>query len=208
MACVRWRLHAPMLMVLFVSSGWSDGYSAWMAETPPAKAATGLVNPIVPRGPTNNSDMKASGPAYNHTYTKHVNKTVGALACQATCDADAHCQAWTYVPYGDSSSGPRSCERCCLFSRLGCPVTRQGVISGAKTAEPCSNPPPPPSPAPIPPPGPPPPRSKRMLASDTDAMLFFDSKFICNSTGLKAHVGESHLVAAYVDPTVRPPSAM
>ena len=47
--------------------------------------------PIVPRGPTNNSDLKAGGPAYKHTYKTHVNKTAGALDCQATCDTDARC---------------------------------------------------------------------------------------------------------------------
>jgi hypothetical protein len=47
-----------------------------------------------------------------------------------------------------------------------------------------------------------------MLASDTDAMLFFDNKFIANSTALRAHVGESHLVGVFVDPTVRPPLAV
>jgi hypothetical protein len=111
---------------------------------------------VVPRGPTNNSDLKAGGPAFNHSFAKHANKTAGALACQATCDAQPRCRAWTYVPYGDAPSGPESHERCCLFPRLGCPVDRQGVVSGAKTAGSCSRPPPPPPgpPAP-PPPGPP-----------------------------------------------------
>jgi hypothetical protein len=167
-----------------------------------AITAAAVANPIVPRGPTNNTDMKASGPAYNHTFTKHANKTAGALDCQATCDAQLRCRAWTYVPYGDAPIGPEARERCCLFPRLGCPATRQGVISGAKTPGPCNAPPAPgPPQPPPPPPSPPPPRAKRMLAADTDAMLFFDRKFIANSTGLSAHVGESNLVAVFVDPT-------
>ena len=155
----------------------------------------------VPRGPTNNSDLKASGPAYNHSFTKHMNKTAGALDCQATCDAAARCRAWTYVPYGDGKTGPEALERCCLFPRLGCPAARRGVFSGAKAAGPCSGPNPPPPPPPIPPPGPPAPPSKRMIAADTDAMLFFDRKFIASSSGLSAHVGESSLVGVFVDPT-------
>ena len=159
---------------------------------------------IVPRGPTNNSDMKSGGPAYKHTYQRHVNKTAGALDCQATCDLDPRCRAWTYVPYGDAPSGPAARERCCLFLHLGCPMARRGVISGAKTAGSChSSPvPPPPPPAPTPMPAPSAPWSKRMLAAETDAMLFFDRKFIFNSTGLRAHVGESNLVGVFVDPTV------
>ena len=163
--------------------------------------------PIVPRGPTNNSDLKAGGPAYKHTYKTHVNKTAGALDCQATCDTDARCRSWTYVPYGDAPSGPGARERCCLFLHVGCPAVRQGVVSGARTAGPCSVPAPPPapqpSPAPAPPPGPPAPWSKRMVGASTDAMLFFDNRFIEKSVGLKAHVGESTLVGTFVDPTVR-----
>jgi hypothetical protein len=174
-----------------------------------SEARKGIANqitsaPVVPRGPTNNSDLKASGPAYNHTFTKHINKTTGALDCQATCDAATRCRAWTYVPNGDGKTGPEALERCCLFPRLGCPAARQGVVSGAKTAGPCSGPHPPPAPPPppIPPPGPPAPPAKRMIAADTDAMLFFDKKrFIASSSGLSAHVGESSLVGVFVDPT-------
>ena len=44
---------------------------------------------------------------------------------------------------------------------------------------------------------------QKMLAGDTDAMLFFDQKFIANWTGLSAHTGESHLMGVFTDPTVR-----
>ena len=42
-----------------------------------------------------------------------------------------------------------------------------------------------------------------MVGASTDAMLFFDNRFIEKSVGLKAHVGESTLVGTFVDPTVR-----
>eukprot|EP01051_Picozoa_sp_SAG22_P015150 SAG22_NODE_1944_length_3283_cov_13.320666_1_plen_191_part_10 len=115
----------------------------------PAPAAP-ATDQTVPRGPTNNTDMKASGPSYNHTFVKHTNKTAGALACQATCDAAPRCYAWTYVPYSDAKAGPEAAERCCLFPRRGCPVARQGVVSGARTAGPCAGPHPPPHPHPPP----------------------------------------------------------
>lgn len=113
-------------------------------------AAAAAAAPVVPRGPTNGTDLGAGGPAYNHTYVVFANKTAGALACQLACDADARCAAWTYV-VGGTCCGV---ERCCSFSRVGCPVARQGTTSGARVAAPCVTPtpapPPPPSPAPTP----------------------------------------------------------
>jgi hypothetical protein len=54
--------------------------------------------PILPRGPLMNMDVgKNSGLAYNHTFKVYTNKTAGAFGCQAECDADAKCAAWTYV---------------------------------------------------------------------------------------------------------------
>ena len=171
-----------------------------------AAAAVGCASPRaspwVPRAPTNNSDLGklGGGPAYNHTYTKHTNKTAGALDCQATCDSAQRCRAWTYVPNGDGK-GTDARERCCLFPRLGCPVPKQGVISGAKRAGPCSGPPPIPPAPPTPRPRPRPNRPAG-ICDDTDAMLFFDRKWIANSTvGLTARVGESSLVGVFVDPT-------
>ena len=35
---------------------------------------------VVGRGPLSGTDLKAGGPAYNHTYTKHANKTVRVAA--------------------------------------------------------------------------------------------------------------------------------
>jgi hypothetical protein len=93
------------------------------------------VQPIVPRGPTNNSNLRLSGPAFNHTFITYTNKTLGALACQAECDTSAHCHAWTYVPHGDGS-GKEGLERCCLFPHLGCPESARGFFSGAKVAGP------------------------------------------------------------------------
>ena len=52
-------------------------------------------SPIVGRGPLNNTDISSA--AYHHTYRVFANKTAGALACEAECDADIKCAAWTCV---------------------------------------------------------------------------------------------------------------
>jgi hypothetical protein len=105
------------------------------------------------------------------------------------------------VPYAE---GPKAPERCCLFPHLGCPeVDRNGAISGAKIPGPCSSPPAPPAPSPPPtPPGPPAPPAPMPLYDATDAMLFFDDHWIASSDGVKASVGETHLLpGTYEDPT-------
>jgi hypothetical protein len=41
---------------------------------------------------------------YRHTYKHFDNITAGALACQAECDSDGKCKAWTYVPKSPKES--------------------------------------------------------------------------------------------------------
>ena len=67
---------------------------------------------------------------YNVTSEAFANKTAGAFACQARCDADERCQAWTYCT-GDPGSlqGP---EECSLLSVVGCPFQMSTFYSGAK----------------------------------------------------------------------------
>ena len=54
-------------------------------------------SPVVGRGPLNNTDISSA--AYHHTYRVFANKTAGALACEAECDADSKCAAWTCVEH-------------------------------------------------------------------------------------------------------------
>lgn len=112
--------------------------------------------PVVERGPLNNTDIESA--AYGHTYTVFANKTAGALSCQAECDADSDCSAWTYV-IGGACCGK---ERCCRHKELGCPKTGEtamGCVSGAKKAGSCGAKPKPPLP---PAPGPPPPPAEQL----------------------------------------------
>ena len=91
--------------------------------------------PVVQRGPLNNTDLQPAL-TYNHTFQHYKDKTSGALACQAACDADgARCAAWSYVVGG----GQWGEERCCFHGELGCPLKKSGVISGARKAGVCSN---------------------------------------------------------------------
>jgi hypothetical protein len=107
-----------------------------------------ILSPIVERGPLNSTNLGSV--SYNHSYKVFRNKTEGALSCQAECDADEACNAWTYVIGGECCGQ----ERCCLHKDIGCPGKAIGCVSGAKTPGPCSSPPPTP-PSPPPPPGPP-----------------------------------------------------
>lgn len=66
-----------------------------------------------------------------------------ALACQATCVADTHCCAWTYVPPLADAGG----ERCCLKGSVPTLISMPfwtGIEHGGK----CAPPPPPPFPGP------------------------------------------------------------
>jgi hypothetical protein len=90
--------------------------------------------PEVQRGPLNNTDLQPSL-VYNHTYRRFKDKAAGALSCQAACDADSRCKAWSYVIGG----GQWGEERCCFHGVLGCPLRKVGVVSGARTAGVCSD---------------------------------------------------------------------
>lgn len=139
----------------FVSSALAVSYNShnWTAVGQHSTAASSgtrdlrASNPVVPRGPINNTDLYNGQPAYSHTYRHFANTTEGALACQHECDGDTKCAAWTYV-VNNTGNGP---ERCCRHASLGCPLECMGCISGARTAEACVGPsPPPPSPPPPP----------------------------------------------------------
>jgi hypothetical protein len=104
------------------------------------------VPPTVQRGPLIDTDL-TTGVVYSHTYKHFTNVTAGALACQAECDTDPECAAYTYV----ANNTCCGVERCCRRATIGCPMPRVGCYSGAKVAGPCVGP------APSPPPPPPPP---------------------------------------------------
>ena len=101
-----WRYACPKYPCFkggFVSSALAFSYNSqnftafgqfpFPESSPPIAAAATEVGPVVERGPLNNTDIGSV--AYGHTYTVFANKTEGALSCQAECDADADCSAWT-----------------------------------------------------------------------------------------------------------------
>ena len=63
-----------------------------------ATAGTGTARSGIPvgRGPFNNTDLQPAE-TYMHTYKVYADKRAGALACQAECDGDTKCAAWSYV---------------------------------------------------------------------------------------------------------------
>jgi hypothetical protein len=89
------------------------------------------------RGPLLSTDLPDGAHAIAYTYRHFTNKTLGALACQAECDRAHNCSAWTYVTGDDQGRGGSSGqeERCCMHSRLGCPVPRRAMVSGSKLDE-------------------------------------------------------------------------
>ena len=89
-----------------------------------------------PSGFLVNQDFGTTGGApYLHTYKHYSNVSDGALACNAECDADVKCAAWTYVTAGADTKP----ERCCHFPGVGCPFAHHGCVSGAKKSrkQPC-----------------------------------------------------------------------
>jgi hypothetical protein len=92
----------------------------------------------VGRGPFNNTDLQPAA-TYYHSYKVYADKRAGALACQAECDGDQKCIAWSYV-IGRAGTAPLpGVERCCRHGVLGCPVFAPGVVSGAHTPGQCNN---------------------------------------------------------------------
>lgn len=117
------------ISVELLSSNCSDQRSSTPGEHTP-------VPPTVPRGPVNNTNLASS--AYNHTYRVFANKTAGALACQAACDSDPRCAAWTYVTGRKGSSPAPGVERCCYHGSRGCPEAQAGMWSGSRVVGPCT----------------------------------------------------------------------
>ena len=144
-----------LLVVADNSQNWTAfGQFPFPESASAAAAEEQAAGPVVERGPLNNTDIGSA--AYGHTYSVFANKTEGALSCQAECDADADCGAWTYVIGGECCGK----ERCCRHKVLGCPETGKaaiGCVSGAKKAGACGQP----KPAP-PPPGPPAPPAEKL----------------------------------------------
>jgi hypothetical protein len=136
------------------------------------------------RGPVNNTNLPDPLPnaTYSHTFRHFVNKTVGAVQCQADCDADGpRCAGWTYVTGSQASEG---LERCCLHSTLGCPQAESGVISGARVpSAACARPPPSPQ-----------------LPGGMRTLLFLDDHPLNLIQNVDRRVGVPELVAAYIDP--------
>jgi hypothetical protein len=132
-------------------SGGAFPADQWLAWVVPPVAVSAVNNTLtitlgqsgkggapVSRGPVNNTDLQPAA-TYLHTYKVYPNKQAGALACQAECDGDVRCAAWSYV-IGHAGTAPRpGVERCCRHAVLGCPVSSAGVMSGAKTAGQCNN---------------------------------------------------------------------
>jgi hypothetical protein len=111
------------------SRNWAAfGQFRFPENSRPATAALGVhtvAPPVqVKRGPLNNTNLGSV--SYGHTYTVFPNKTEGALSCQAECDADAACGAWTYVIGGECCGK----ERCCRRKDVGCPGAAVGCVSG------------------------------------------------------------------------------
>lgn len=77
------------------NSDVSDGSPSSRSSDSPHQLPLAVAGPVVVRGPLNNTDIGSA--AYHHTYTVFPNKTAGALSCQAECDSDAKCFAWTCV---------------------------------------------------------------------------------------------------------------
>eukprot|EP01043_Picozoa_sp_COSAG02_P044579 COSAG02_NODE_3995_length_5939_cov_3.184621_1_plen_485_part_00 len=147
--CYKGGFVSSALAFSYNSQNWSAfGQYPFPTSSPSAEVVareTAYDGPAVGRGPLNNTDIASV--AYGHTYKVFANKRTGALSCQAECDADPNCKAWTYV-VGGKCCGQ---ERCCRHRALGCPKTGSGAtgcISGAKTPGHCSGKsiPPPPSP--------------------------------------------------------------
>ena len=119
---------------------------------PPPPRPAPVPAPVVTRAPLSNTDLgPGGGAAYRHIYKNFTNQTVGMQACQAECDTDSHCAAWTYIT-GTCSCGP---QRCCLLPKIGCPLHKTGAISGAKKSSHCDPGKAPAPPGPRPPPSPP-----------------------------------------------------
>ena len=107
----------------------------WNATTVPN--ATSVLNggieltyTVVPSSPVTRGPRPhvcLSGSPYNITNMTNTNKTVGAMTCQAYCDADVQCQGWTYV-----EGVLMGYEHCALQAAVGCPWEGVDCWSGSK----------------------------------------------------------------------------
>jgi len=74
-----------------------------------------------------NTDLNG-GDDYNVTHYADTNSTRAASTCEAACQADDQCKAWTYVVRGS----PAETGDCCLKSAVHCPAHSNICTSGAK----------------------------------------------------------------------------
>eukprot|EP01052_Picozoa_sp_SAG31_P007003 SAG31_NODE_329_length_17643_cov_10.377793_8_plen_407_part_00 len=97
------------------------------------------------RGFVRGMDVGAPAVNYNITHYHQANTTAMALRCQAACDADTRCSAWTFGNRNTSASSdpcrfPGGC--CCLKTgAIACLSPNPLCISGLqpRTAERCGN---------------------------------------------------------------------
>lgn len=126
--------------------------SALSSSVAPHSALGGASAPPPPVGPVYGRDY--AGRDYNVTHwnsppSKSANHyEAAALECEALCEADPACCAWTYVTPGAPDMDP---ERCCLKGSVPpeklAPTHWTGAPRGGDAK--CASPPPPP---PLPPP--------------------------------------------------------
>ena len=76
----------------------------------------------------NGTDM--GGDDYSVKHDDRTDVEAATADCQATCDKDPQCEAWTYVVRG----APAGSGDCCLKSGEPCPKPDATCTSGAKTA--------------------------------------------------------------------------
>ena len=74
--------------------------------------------------------MKGTDLAGGDYAISHHPSTYGAAGCEAACDADAKCQAWTWVVRGDGAA--QGSGDCCLKDSISCPAAVAICTSGAK----------------------------------------------------------------------------
>ena len=118
------------------------------AAAPTPGAADPGRNVTVARIMNNTNFPSGDLPGKDHEFPPYTQ----AAACQALCDGDAECHAWTFLKRGGPGGQGMSC---CIKGPIAsdrCPAPAQGMVSGAKVAGSvhCYDGPPPP-----PPPGPP-----------------------------------------------------
>ena len=112
------------------ASAHADGKDGKTLSVPPIAPleATGMVNEAAYIAPPSHEPN-----IYRFGATYSVTDTSSALACEAACDGDASCRAWSYVDtYGAS---PARCElKAGQGRKEENPLATSGVASKLKTA--------------------------------------------------------------------------